>query len=511
MMMQWQELVKAALMGTNRGQLSSILKETFSNFEITNTEESAQQVLDAAAMLSLMQKTGVPVETWDKALPEVAPPDTTEVCSSQSSRHLSLILQGTYDNALPEFIAAMLEYAKRLPPERLPDLLDRALADQELWQNIKSAIGQRGQWLIRQNPHWQELLVEPDPAAWDTASLTTRINILKYLRQHQPEAAVALITQTWDEDDLQSRTKFLKTLETNLSAADEAFIENCLNNSRSEIRKVAVKLLNKIPDSALNKRIFSYLIQIVAIKKRTTKKPKLEITLPENLTDAQIRDGINPKTKWYQGGIKAGQLGQMVAYIPPQWWNQHFDVSTTVFLELIVRSDWSELILQAVADAAATHQDEIWAEALLNFWLENYHKQRWNYFNPKRLLEEISPSVFNKIAIYNIKHTNSLLDEDSPLTTLLRSVQYPWTDELSLLILSTIRDWIDNDQTSYWSGWHLRSILKQGAYLCSPELLNQFNTFLIDSHGGRSGWNKEIDNFFITLRFRKEMWEAMAE
>ena len=509
--MHWPELVKIALIGTNRATLSPEVRKALAVLKIKPEQDTASLVLEGASVWSLMQKVGNAPSQWPYPLPTPAVEEETSSCSPRSARHLHLILDGTYEEALEEFLQIMHLKQKRLPPESLPELFDRCLIDSPLWDKISPAIGARGGWLLAQNPEWLPLNCQPNPENWETAKRVERKQILEALRANQPTQAIELIISTWKEDDLNSRVQFIKTLKINLSEEDEDFLEEKLDDSRKEIRKIAAELLGQLPDSALNQRMFQRLQPYLQLKKKKSGRRKLEVQLPEQSDNSMIRDGIDPSAQWYKGGVKASRLGQMIASIPPRRWNEHFQTSTSETLQLIVRSDWSELILQAVAEASATHQDEEWMEYILDFWLEHYHQQRWNYFNLKKLLESISVSTFNKICTQNVQKTNSLLDEESPLTTILRTVKLPWDDTLSVLVIRAMQKWIAGETAHYWSGWHLRSILKQAAYLCNPELLEQLARGWPYTNYGSSNWEKEIDNFLSTLKFRQEMKKALEQ
>lgn len=506
--MPWQELIKIALIGTNRTPISPNLSKALDQLGVDTKQEATAAVLEGAALYSLMQKAGGLQRTWPHPLTKLAPKEHAATCSTTSTHHLSLILNGTFENALPEFVEKMVDHRKRIPPELLPDLLERCLTEPILWKSIREVMGLRGSWLLEQNAKWKDLNFRADTTQWEFSRRDDRVLMLKQLRATHPNQALELITATWEEDDLSSRVQFMKSLAHHLSEKDEAFLEEKLDNSRKEIRKIAAELLGKLPHSDLNKRMFERLKSLLFVKKGRLKKKRLEVTLPEQSDDGMLRDGIDPSAQWYKGGVKASRLGQMMSSIPPQQWNTHFGTTTSDTLTLIIRSEWSELMLQAIAEASAIHKDEEWIEVILNFWLDNYHNQQWNYFNPEKLLDDLSPPTFNKIVLQNIQQTNSLLDEESPLTIILRKVNHPWEDPLAIAVIRNMQKWISGETAHYWSGWHLRSILKQGAYLCNPNLLETLSKGW--TQAGHT-WEKEIDAFLSTIKFRKEMHEALEQ
>ena len=509
--MSWDELVKVALIGTDRSNLSEASKMELSELGIDTSKELTTTILEGAALLSLMQKTGGFPKSWTKPIPKKSPKETGTQCSKKSRNHLKLILKGVYGDLLSEFIIHLVKNKKLIPLDYIPDLLDQSLTNKEIWEVLKTAIGQRGYWLIEQNPNWQPLSYQPDLSIWEIGTKEQRLQLLFYIREQNPDEAIPLIQSTWDQDDLISKAQFVQALEKSASQADEVFLEECLNNSRKEIRKPAAKILAGIQESQLCKRFFDQTISLMEYHPTTTsKKENLIIKLPEELTDDMIRDGIDPSSKWFLGGAKASRLGQMIAVIPPHFWEQHFEKNTREVLQLFVKSDWSELILQAVTESAVLHKNLNWAEEILIYWMENFQNESWQYFNPISLFNIITPSVFNKIALLHINEKNSLVDEESPLSILLSNINLPWKNDLSIAFINAMQSWIAGETSHYWSGWHLRPILKKAAMYTNPELFDQLAKGWSAHSYAWNSWEKEVDSFLSVLKFRKDMIQELG-
>ncbi len=509
--MSWNELVRVALIGTDRAKLSPELLKNLEELGVDTSKEATQVLLEGACMLSLINKTQGQLEDWKGKLPASSKANSTNPCSSKSSAHLSLILNGTYEPALSEFLSHLINNKKCLPPERLPDLLDQCLTNPKLWEKLRFTVGERGEWLIQQNPDWQGLIEIPQKIHWETGSSDQRIALLKYLRIHEPEKVIPIIKTTWEEDSLKDRVSFIETLELNLSKKDEPFLERCLDDSRKEIRKAAANLLALIPKSNLIQRIFERLKSLLILKSGALKKSKLEVFLPENDTGELIRDGIDPSAQWYKGGLKASRLGQMVGTIPPNLWEAHFKKDTEETLHLFIRSNESELLLQALSEAALRHKNENWMHAISSFWIKNHNRQRWNSFNPKKLLEVLPVELFNQLAIESLKSKDHLFDENAPITTILKSNNHHWENELTLKVIQKMQDWIAGASSGYWSGWHLRAILKQAAYACNPDLLEPLQKGWTTNSYIWTSWEKDIDHFLSVLKFRKEMIKELKK
>ncbi len=505
-MENWKALVKICLIGTERGQFDPPEKDKLKAFGIDMNQPKEQLILESLSFYSQIRKCGfVPVTVTEEKKVELAGLETHVVCNKKSSAHLGVILSGPYEEALPEFLNALIENNQRLPEDKLPIILDRCKNKKELWPAIKASIGERGKWLAKINSDWAYLEERIDPKAWEYGLATERLAYFRHLRNTKPEEAITLLQASWDKESLQSKQALLKVLEDHLSEKDEAFLESCLDERRKEIRKIAARMLSKIYNSALNERMFERLKELIQMKKRTLKKEKLEVRLPDKCDDGMVRDGIDPRAQWFKGGVKASRLGQMLAIVPVAYWDNHFDLTPVETLEIFIRSDWGELLVQASIESAALHKDYTWVAALLTFWMESQDRQRWQNLNIKPLFEMMSPELFNTLVIKGLKKEKDLLDENNPVTQMLKTSKHPWSDKLTLLVISNLVNWMKKESSRYWNGWHFRSILKKGAFAANPSMHETLSKNWPEESRIWSSWEKEIEEFLNTLQFRQTM------
>lgn len=507
--MVWEELVKLALIGTDRGQLSKGSKNRLQEMGIDVKNTPMTVVLEGAALFTQIRKVGLPITKRKRILPKPAAKEEQAICSPKSIQHFSLILNGNYEKALPEFLKQLRKVNKRLPEEVLPTILEKCLSERSLWSTIQYAIGNRGKWLVAQNPRWQYFGILPNQISWETGSHDERLNLLKYLRTHDTAKAIKLLQQTWQEEALNHKIDFLKTFSGQLNKGDEAFLERLLDAHRREIRQEAARLLAKMGNSALVQRMFQRLRQLIQLKSRAGKKDKLLIQLPDKCDDAMVRDGIDPRSQWFKGGMKASRLGQMITIIPPKLWEIHFNKNTTEVLDLFIHSEWGELMVQAAIEATALHENEVWTDTILTFWIENKNKQRWKQLNIRPLIEIVSKPIFNKIAARGLEQAEGLIDESDPIMLLLKNTEHVWENRLILLFSNNLKSWLKKESSGYYAGWHYRNILKKAAYLCNPALYNTLaNGWPMESRVWPS-WEKEVEAFLNILTFRREMIKAL--
>ncbi len=397
-----KEIVRVALVGTQRAGLSVDAKVIADEWELKDLSDE-ETVLATASILFRMKKTAFQTVDFRISNNEIPPKNSKKVCNTTAIKLLNMIMDGAFENALPEFLFHLEKNNKCLPPEILPGLLERSLSSPHLWEQLKKNIGERGKWLLRQNDDWSSLRADELPEDWEEALHDQRLMILEKTRRNDPAKAIRMLEETWPRESVNQKVRFLKVLEKTPTKDLESFLEQCLDDRRKEVRKSAVRLLAKISNSSLSERMFERMKDLIHIKSRTNKKEKLEIRLPDKLDDAMIRDGIDPRVQWYKGGVKASRLGQMVALIQPAKWLEYLNLPAGDVVDMFVRSDWGELLIQAMVEATALHNDNEWTKALLLFRITSSDRKRWQNLNVSRLIDDVSDDVFNAVAIEGMK------------------------------------------------------------------------------------------------------------
>jgi hypothetical protein len=152
-----QDLIKTALMGTDRSTPSVFLLEKAKTLGV-KSDEATEIVLEVAGITALMEKSGLMLNNYDKAMPEAATIETKRLCSPRSAAQLKEILSGKMDEAWGEFVFYAEKSNKIIPPEFLPQLIHYCRGNAQLWVALRPIIGERGLWLVTQHPDWQSLL-----------------------------------------------------------------------------------------------------------------------------------------------------------------------------------------------------------------------------------------------------------------------------------------------------------------------------------------------------------------
>lgn len=503
--MIWKSIIKTALIGTDRSDLSETTLAELAKLGVDIKATPANILLEGATLYAQMRKAGFRPKKWEGEIPFPAQKDKSKICSKKSSEHLAMILNGTFTPALDNFIEQLIFNKKSLPPELLPELLEKCRSDKTLWQRLKNAIGERGNWLIGQNEDWHFLIGKTNQVNWEDGTKDERLSLLHHLRNTQPDEAVENIESTWAEDDWQHRVEYLKTLEQNLSLADEPLLEKCLDEKRKDLRRTAAALLEKIEGSELQKRMWERLQSCINLKSRQLKKDKLEIELPEICDNEMLRDGIDPRKQWSKEGLKASYFAQMFIIVPPSNWEVFFGKKAKEVLEIFVRSEWAELLVQASVISAVRHRDENWMEAIGHFYFKNHDENRWEGLDVKVLLENLPEHLFNQFAIQELKDYKSILENNNALVHLLQLNESHWDKNLTLLLMKNLRHLISQNINYGWNMIHYRNMLDRAGYGSDSELYEILNKSWTNDEGYWTNWGKEIDNFLRVMKFRRDV------
>lgn len=155
--MVWQDLVKTALIGTDKATPSVYTLEKLEKMGI-HSEDTAEMVLQGAGVLTILRKGGFPLNDFMEAMPEICEAEIGRQCSSKSAQHLKEILNPKKDRQVSEALFEFIFYAQKnnkiLPFELLPSFFHLFRGDKKMNEIIKTVIGRRGIWLAQQNADW---------------------------------------------------------------------------------------------------------------------------------------------------------------------------------------------------------------------------------------------------------------------------------------------------------------------------------------------------------------------
>jgi len=360
-MNDWELLTKHAILGTERQAFSlpktqSPLSSLSAQLE---TKEPAEKLLHSAALLTEYRHIAWQPLTFDEKPPLVpSQAETLPQCTAVGL--LRSILQEDNSNLqsalIKECLRLLQAAGQRVPFEFLPILLDKAKQEKNLWPYLKQTMGQRGHWLSQLNPDWQAFSdTDVQDERWDTGSHAARLSYLQQARATEPSKARELLAATWQQETAQARQAFLATFWTQLSLDDEAFLENCLKDRSQIVRQLAAQMLGSL-ESRFLKQLLERLSTYISVKKT------LEIKLPIKYEWA--REGIKEKPPSSMGE-KAWWLYQMLLLVRPSFLLAYFELSAESYLKILRRTDFADMLSNALTVATQIHKDQSVATVLV--------------------------------------------------------------------------------------------------------------------------------------------------
>ena len=503
----WQDLVKTAVVGTQRQQLKIVkqenqLGEVLSRLDINDKEGS---LLSAAGTIYFYQKAGKLTAIDSKKTLGTCDLDDLPYCSQLSEQHLGMMLSGGDSRALPEWLKLLAEAKKVVSPKYLPELLALGKSNNHLRKDILPVLGKRGIWLAAQNPEWTYVSGENVDKIWKNGSLEARKNLLKELRQSEPEKGRSQLQNIWSKERAQERASLLEVLEIRLSLDDEPFLEDALEDRSKLVRDVAARLLAQIPESKLVQRMIERVRPLLSLDSKG-----IEVVLPQNCTLEMTQDGIDESKYIPSLGEKASLLLQMLSCVPPSIWSDDWEKTPDELIIIIKNSKWEKLFLEAWITATIRSKDTAWAEAVLKISSKLYKKLSNIDELIIKLLKLLPESQVQEL-ILNVlqQYPNTPFYSGSPAFPLLVHTSYIWNEEISQAVISSIRNHFESKNKV--NSWQLDSALEQFYLKISPSIYHEAASTLTfeESEGIHKSVIDAIDKFLAKLQFRYEMKQAL--
>ncbi|MFB7182281.1 DUF5691 domain-containing protein [Streptomyces sp. NPDC056257] len=371
---EWEELVGAALLGTDRRRAGG-------------PAGSPETLLDAAAVHAVRRRAGLrPAAAGPH--PQPAPRDPRPAPPEAAGHRLAQLLAGRtaagsgsgrrgaapdLTELLPQWLAAAGRYGYRAPAALVPALLDAARARTDLRPQALALAGTRGLWLARLNPDWRfalrggaggtgDLPEATDQAGverlWQEGLFAERVALLGAVRAQEAAAATRLLATTWATERAEDRLMFLDSLRVGLSQEDEPFLEAALGDRSRNVRATAAELLSALPRSALAGRMAERALACVGPE---------GVTPPAECDAGMLRDGVVKRPPAGRGE-RAWWLGQIVEAAPLSCWRERFGglgPAEIVALPAAEGEGWTEELHAAWCRAAVRQRDAAWSRALL--------------------------------------------------------------------------------------------------------------------------------------------------
>jgi len=367
-----QLLAAQAIVGTERQaptppQLPGAIGETLAALDQT---DPAASLLRAAGVLSVCALAGY--RPASSAMPAATPCPPDHWPHGEDASLASLCEAIIADGPLRLQAEALRLLAGGCLPYRiLPKALDLGQRTRALRPLLLPVLGQRGQWLARQNPEWAYAVGQAEDdnpnGVWETGSLDQRLIYLRRLRQTDPAQARELLAQTLAESSAKERNELLATLETGLGADDEDLLETLLLKDRGkEVRQTAAGLLARLPASRYVARMAARVDACLRTQRKLL-RTALVLDAPEVFGADWKADCLEEaKPQHERFGQRAWWLYQLTRALPLSWWVERTGFTPKELLDWAKQGEWQDALWRGWLEAQRQTADPAWAEAFLS-------------------------------------------------------------------------------------------------------------------------------------------------
>jgi hypothetical protein len=344
----WDELVAAALIGTDRRPVGPAVPPGAPDAlgAALAGRGAEERLLASAAAWTVARRAGARAGARVDVTPAEA--DSRPMCSAAAGARLRALLEEQDRLLVTQWLELAAERGLRPPPELVPDLLDH-----EHSRLVGELAGPLGLWLAEREPRWAFVRGGADDieAVWAGGGREERRALLERLRRTDPAAGRELLASTFAEETWEDREAFLDLMAIGLSGDDEPFLEAALDDPRKRVRLEAAGRLAALPRSRYAARMAERTAPLLRVE-----DGQLVAELPGPPDAAMERDGVDAS------GRRADRLSSMLAATPLATWSPDL-------VALPVADDLGPAVHAGWARAAKAQRDAAWARTL---WRHDY-------------------------------------------------------------------------------------------------------------------------------------------
>ena len=328
-------------------------------------DEDAAVLLRAAGVLAVAQRVGHGHGLAAGAsLPEVPTPARLDARPALSAESHQMLLQRLLGEDMPdgvrvEALSLVAQRGWRLPATLLPPMLALALRVPMLRPAVGAVMGERGRWLVQQQPRWRSIVerpAEPTEDDWAHGSGAARLAFLQHERRRAPAAARDRLTAELPSLAARERAELVEALAVGLSSADEPLLVKLLRDRGGEVRALAATLLVRLPDSEQSAWLagqWSALLRVesawLGLKKRWHVEP------PVAEDPAWKTRGLDPQRPRHDNLGTLGERGwwlyQLARLTAPSFWTTHLGMAPSELIDWARGTDWKDALLRGWREA----------------------------------------------------------------------------------------------------------------------------------------------------------------
>ncbi len=434
----WTELVRIALLGTERATLPDELARELVQAGIAE-EDEAQWLLHALSWTWLRQRAGFALEAWHGPLPE--PPVQAQRQPLQPSGEALLheLLRPAFRKGLPEFLWLMRQRKRRIPEALWPDLLDLCVEMPTLWQALAPLAGRFGRWIALQHLPWLKAVTDA-PRSLSEATRDSWLELLQLRKT--PNAAFAKRWKALFDQQPSWQEALIRLLQRHLQAEDQTLAEHALRQAAPQARFAAAALCAQFPDHPLGEALADTLSRILQIRRAqlvvapswraSLQKWRTRLSTGTHALDAlptlpPLHDRTPPLPPLDDGQLL---LWHAIAAAPPTLLLKRMGCGPDSWVAAARAHELGEVLLLGSTLAAARHRYQPLLDRLWRYWLDRPQcTPLWHRALPPLL--DLTPSDRYSAIMLEALERHPALDEPTPAVHTLAKAEKAWSDALA--------------------------------------------------------------------------------
>lgn len=451
-------------------------------------------------------------------VPAPAPDDRHPPCGPAVTALLRRLLDQAGSPAIiAEAFRVMATHQLRLPHAMLPDLLSHATA--AVREAALPVIGTRGVWLAAQREDWAWAAgARTDDAPWDETSALTawdegawpeRLAALVAAHRHAPAVARTWLAAALPKEKPDQRVKLLEAIAATLGPDDAPFLEGCLGDRSAQVRAQAVRLLLRLPASAMATRLAERAEALLTGASLET----LTLTPPESWPKAWEREGLTE-----QGpsglGPRGWWLWQALSLVPPTHWEQRLATTPEALIARLETDHWGVPALVGLAQAAQTHRSGAWAMPLLaslGRQLGTASGELHDFMRLQRsaLLSVMPPEALSAMAVERLEADDAVFAR-APLEAL----SAPWGEAVATALLAALARHAQSPPAEGTVGWRSpwTDLADLGAFKLSPARAPEVAALAeaLGAHEASAHLARPLERLAETLTWRQRIHKEIT-
>lgn len=421
------QLRETALVGTDKKPLdTSVLPEAVKQLLVVTEPEA--QFLQATTLLNFYRLAGTYPPAYKGTVDETPIEEDKPIATAELLElypKFEMVDHQLRDTVLALWLKVLIDRNSIVSPDILVRLIrDGRTASQATKGKILSVIGNKGAWILRNDPDASYPVLPSGTESWTEGTTQERKNIFANLHDARPSEAIALLEQTWSTESVVTKKVFLELLRQDFGSADVPFAERCYREefnyqpkekkTERECRKLLAALLLSSAQTTLYNEATGRLDQYFVRTKKgllgfVTGKEPVAFLLPENEDDfwnaRQVDELFGFEGKGfdiaYFSSPQLYWLSLLIEALPMPYWAKHFDADFGRSVEYWLTADGFKTTIggesvsifrHALVENAIRHRDRQLAWVLVN---------RLELRGLAPLLSVLEPKNFETLVIKN--------------------------------------------------------------------------------------------------------------